>query len=173
MFKAKLIDDQNHYHLRRKVLLYGLMPNIVVGIIGYYSDIPVLYVILMFIVIVIGLIIQHKTFKMYNATFGDKKIIIDNHGIRIESKKPEDDKIYPVATLNKITIKERYAIPENSTKDIFEEARGKQLKNYIAFKKGGQEIRCDFVVDSHYMLVQLNKIIKEWENQGLNINYIP
>ncbi|NNK89643.1 MAG: hypothetical protein HKO89_03470 [Saprospiraceae bacterium] len=172
MFKAKLIDNKSYYSLRRKVLLYGFIPNIFIGIIFAFSGITLLYSVLIFLIIIAGVIIQHKTNKKFASTFGNKKIIIDYSSINIEGKKPADNHVFSIDSLDKIIIKESYQMPENSTKDIINEAKGITLKNFIAFTKDGVKTQYDFVVDSHYMLVQLDKIIAVWKNENRPLEFV-
>jgi hypothetical protein len=78
----------------------------------------------------------------------------------------------PIEEGDHIIVKEEYKIPEETLRSSLNEMAGDPIKNFIILIKKGQEHRFEFVVDSHYMVVQLNKVIQFWKDHHYPISFI-
>ncbi|MBL0008935.1 MAG: hypothetical protein IPP25_17615 [Saprospiraceae bacterium] len=59
-----------------------------------------------------------------------------------------------------------------SPQGMAEELAGQPLKNFIIISKGQEKQRYDFIIDSHYMLGQFDKLIKAWILRGYPVETI-
>lgn len=103
---------------------------------------------------------------------GHNIIEIDVNEIRIRSRKGNTQEAFKVENLEKITLQKDYGIPQESMKDMVNEYKGKTKKNYLIIHHENMKRKFDFEIESHYMIVQLNKAIESWNQKGLKIETV-
>jgi hypothetical protein len=63
-------------------------------------------------------------------------------------------------------------MPQESIADIVQEMKGKPKQNFIIIERNEQFQKFDFLVDSYYMLKQLDKIIEQWQQRGIEVLWV-
>lgn len=171
MFKAKLIENESYYNLRSKQIMLVLLPSIPAALIVFFTDLPVWISILLIVGYILIFLLFLRNKKMMNAIISDKMIELDGQGIRIKSKNGSEEEFFNINAIKKIILKKEYGIPQESFQDIKREINGTPQKNYLILYQNNTERKFDFEIESHYMLNQFSKIIKEWNGQGRNIEF--
>lgn len=169
MFKAKLIEDKTYYRLRRRQLLFLLLPAIPFGILVNFFDLPIWLTTIGLGAYILILYFGVKNQKGMFSLLGNRIIEIDYDAIRIKSKNGMSLESFDPNSVQLIRIKESYNIPNEKVKDMTREAKGNPTTNYISILTNDQELRFDFELDSYYMITQLDKVISHWKNKGYRV----
>lgn len=169
MFKAKLIENEQYYGLRSKQLLLYLLPVIPLGIVVAFYQIPAWLAITAIGIYGLWTILFVRNQRRINSMLGEKLVEIDGEAIRIMSKKGDQEEAINLNDVDKITLKHNYSMAQETMRDIGKELTGNMNRNYVILQHGNKERKLDFEVDSHYMLNQLSKVIKDWESKAYNI----
>ena len=172
MFKAKLINNKKYYKYRGLLIVFSILLPIVFSLFTNFQSFSNWTIALIIIVYISLVIISFKFIKQMNSMIGKEIIEIDNNEIRVKAIKSSKQEIIPVASIEKITLKKVYGIPQESMKDIAKEFKGKPKENYIIIENGNGKRRFDFEIDSYYMIDKLNKIISHWEATGYKLEKI-
>ena len=169
MFKAKLIDNNSYYKLRRLQLLLMLLPGIPLGLIINFYQIPIWLTIVMIGLYILSIILMVRNQKQLISMLGNKLIEINEQEIRIKSKKGIIQEIIKLDNIEKLLIKDNYSIPQETIKEIGKEITGDTKQNYLILQLNGENRKLDFEIDSYYMIGQLNKTIENWKTSGYKI----
>ncbi len=172
MFKAKLIDDPAYYKLRKKLLILGLPAAILMGLFFGQTQIHLPYFLAILTLIGIMTAWRIHTHKRSASMVRNRSIEISPETIRILSDHGKILETIPVSELDRIAVKETYALPEETIQDLVREIKGHGLENYMIIQQGDEERRFDFYLDSHYMIEQLKKVIADWQTRGLDLRMI-
>lgn len=172
MFKAKLIDNQNYYKLRRKQISLTIFGILSVPLI-YTYQLPIWVTGIGISLYVLAQILIYKNRKNLNSLIGNSKIEFDEKEIRVISKKINNKEIINLENIDKLIIKDNYSIsPDRNITRSGKELIGKPTKNYIIIHQNNKERKLDFEIDSHYMIIQLNKVIEKWTNSTFSIEIL-
>ncbi len=90
----------------------------------------------------------------------DAILTIDHNNVVLQKIK--------VLEVEEITIDENYA-PEDSAGAVWRMIQKKPRTNRLAVSSQGKEYDFQFLIDSHYMAVQIAKIISGWKDEGYQI----
>ena len=101
-----------------------------------------------------------------NSILGNKFIEIDEDEIKIKSKNGIQQEVIKLTEIDKLILKERYSMPQETIKEMGQEIRGDAKQNYLIIQKDGKRRKLDFEIDSYFMIRQINKIIEKWEAKG-------
>lgn len=172
MFKAKLIESKNYYKLRSKQVLFMLLPSIPLGLVVIFYLIPIWLTILMIGLYIATIIIMARNQKQMISVLGKKMIEIDRDEIRIKSTQGKEEETIKLNKVEKIILKDKYSIPQETIKEFGEELVGKVKQNYLILLQNNHERKLDFEIDSYYMINQLNSLIDTWKMQGYKIERI-
>ncbi|MEA3446527.1 MAG: hypothetical protein U9R19_17565 [Bacteroidota bacterium] len=169
MFKAKIIEKQEYYKIRRKVTLAGFLAIFVVGFLHnmflFHLGFLVIYLALA-VSIVVYLIKLRKELISVSPV---NHIEIDNNKIRIVGKKGSVKNEIQISEVQEIKLKSSLSIQDENLNSLFAEMKGKAFKNQISIKTEHGIEKFDFILDSHYMIEQLKKVIKSWKEQGIDV----
>jgi hypothetical protein len=167
MFKAKLIEREGYYKLRRRQLLIIVLITFPMGVIVSTNSIP-LWAILLVIGISIPLMIfMLRNRRLIDAILNNRTIEIDTDEIRIKTKKGTIAETIILQDVDKLSLLKQYALPQETMKDLSEELSGKAIQNKVILQQNGTIRKFDFEIESHYMVNQINKLIEHWKTQGL------
>lgn len=169
MFKAKLIDNDNYYKLKRKHFLLFVMPAIPMAILVSFFQIPLWLTLIAGGLYVLILFLSNKNQKRINLVFGNKLLEIDKDEIRIKSKKGVQQEVFKLNEVDKLIVKEHYAMPEERLEEVRKEIMGTTDQNYLIVQQYQKERKLYFEFDSYYMVNQLDKLIKSWSVNGIRI----
>ena len=178
MFKSKLTTDDKYYSLRRKGLLFMLMPPIITLLLmnhlqGNPMNAPTWLIVLLASVGVLFLALQTKIGKQLVSSQGQKLIEIDESEIRIKSIKGAQKETIKLNEIDQLTIKANYTMYQDSMTAFAKEIAGKEIsKNFIIVHHNNKERKFDFEFESNYMLKQLNKVIDSWKQKEYTIEYL-
>jgi hypothetical protein len=172
MFKAKLIENESYYKLRSKQLLLILLPSIPFGLLVNFYKIPIWLTIVMFGFYILAIILVSKNQKQMNSILGNKLIEIDEEEIRIKSKTGIQQEVIRLAEIDKLILKKKYSMPQETIMEIGSEINGNAKQNYLIFQKDSKKRKLDFEIDSYFMIEQINKIIEKWEVKGYEIERV-
>lgn len=104
---------------------------------------------------------------MSNVT--TKRIEITAERIQVIDQDKRIIERIPILQKDTITLKSEYTINEDDVQDLKHELKGNINKNFIILEQASGRKRFDFLIDSHYMLNQLNKIIQIWQDQSQTV----
>ncbi|HMN32416.1 MAG TPA: hypothetical protein PKA54_03520 [Chitinophagaceae bacterium] len=94
-----------------------------------------------------------------------QKISISKNQIQILNKNGTLEEEIQINENSEINIKNSYELDEEK----FNLRIDKNIGNFIIIKNKDIEKKIYFIIDSHYMLNQLNKIICQWSNAGISL----
>lgn len=169
MFKAKLISNSKYYKLRSKQSFLMLLPGIFIGILVNFYLFPAWVIALFLLTYILVLTLFSKNQKLLHKMLGQKSIEIDDREIRVKSKKGGLETSIKFENVEKFMIPKTFALPQETMKDFTKELTGDPKQNYLIVQYAKTNRRFDFEIDSHYMLVQLNKVIEQWASSGHNV----
>lgn len=172
MFKAKLIENKNYYSLRTKQVIFFLLFSIPIGLIGSFDKLPIWLVLLILGLFIAAIILMVRNQKQINSVLGNKLIEIDIDEIRIKSKKGIEEETINLNNVEKIFLKDKYSMPQETIKEFGDELKGKAKQNYIILHIDSLKRKLEFEFDSYYMINQLNKLIETWKTKGYTIELI-
>ena len=120
--------------------------------------------------LIVALIAVRKKRYIFEHLSADKTLEADISNLTIKEK---GDKIvsFSISELDKITIKSVVDIGEGAS-DLINIAKGNIPTSFIDIEKKGHKERFEFIIESHYMLVQFNKLIEQWKAQQLQVNIV-
>ena len=172
MFKAKLIDSKEYYKLRSKHLWLSLLPTIPIAFLTdfYMFSTWITALIVVCYILIIAFISKNQ--RLMSSMIGQNIIEIDATEIRIKTNKGNHQETIILENLDQIVLQSEYGLPQDTIKDIANEASGRPKKNNLIIRQKNEKRKFDFEIDSHYMINQLNKVIHSWTQNGLKIKRI-
>lgn len=172
VFKAPLIVDKSFYSTRRVLQFFSIASAIVIGLISnfwIYSPIIIAIVLLL----AIGLYYyQARTYNKMQEMVNGVKVHMDEASIRTLSNNGEIKQELILNSEHHLIVKEEYSLPEQGIRTSLNEMAGDHHKSYIIVDKAGEKEKFEFLIESHYMQVQLQKIIDAWREKGINITAV-
>ncbi len=172
MFKAKLIENERYYKLRSRQLLLLLLPSIPLGLLVNFYKIPIWISIVMFGIYILTIILAFANQKRMNSILGNKLIEIDEEEIRIKSKKGIQQEVIKLYEIDKIILKKKYSMPQETIMELVSEIGGNAKQIYLILQKNSKKRKLYFEIDSYFMIEQINKIIEKWEVKGYVIERV-
>ena len=172
MFKAKLIENESYYKLRSKQMLLMLLISIPMGILANFYSMPLNLNIVMHAIYILAVIINSKNKKLINSMLGKKLIEIDKEEIRIKSRNGTPQEVITLGAVDKLILDGDFALPQETFKELGKEMIGNGKQNSLIIHKNSKSRKLNFEFDSYYMIEQLKKVIKHWEEKGYNIERI-
>ena len=164
MFKAKIIEDVKLWQKLKVQLLIISLP--MYFLIGFYSSsfFPVYITLLVVTLYFIVLFFVYKKGKIYRSLFSKKTIEVDQNNLYVFEN---GQKIvnYSISEIEEMTIKN--VVNDDDLKEFVK--NGNTNSGFIEISKKGHTERFDLLIDSHYMQVQLNKLIDQWRQSNLRI----
>ena len=167
MFKAKLIEGKEFYRAKRWLLwlmpLPGLLP-----ILANFSGAPVWVAVIAFVLLAVYVYVIWRNKRMLNRHVGKHEIVLSEQGATITTADTKQTKAH--FALEELT---HVAAP---TETAFEEMPISAAINgtdgtftLVLYPKAGEPVRYDFLVDSHYMSAQLEKVLAAWRARGVEV----
>ena len=172
MFKAKLITDQAYYNYRKRSLVFLVLPAIATVLLVNFYELPVWITMLALGAYVVILYFKLKNSNRLKGAAGGGTIEIEDGLLSVKNNNGQSTLEIQLDQADKIEIPHAFGLPLESFKDMAEELAGQPLKNFIIISKGQEEQRYDFIIDSHYMLGQFDKLIKAWILRGYPVETI-
>lgn len=166
MFKAKFIENNAYYQLRRRQLMLLLLTAIPAGLIVnfYRFSLPIILAITG--IYLGGIIWMAKNQKRITQLRGNKYVEFDGTEIRIRSEKHEPTEVIQLAAVENIVLNKYYGMPQENMKEVANELKGNARKNYLLLYHNNRQRQIHFEVESYYMLNQLNSIVEDWKKNG-------
>jgi Ca2+/Na+ antiporter len=171
-FKAKLIEDPIYYSLKRKELFIGLITAIPAALLANYFERPIWIVLVAFFVYIFLLLILKNNKQEINDISGQKIIEIEADLITLKSVHNKIIDSFDLTKSEKISLNKDFGMPQESIADIAQEMKGKPKQNFIIIEQNGEIQKFDFLVDSYYMIKQLDKIIEQWQQKGIEVVWV-
>ena len=168
-FKAKIIDDQEYYKLRARNFWIALLVSFVLGTVSLVFDLPLKYSIPILVLYILLTIVFVRSSKRIFKLIGNKTIEISSKLVLVKSRKGKVLESINIDDVEAITITEELSIPQQSTADIADDALGNPKQNFISIHLNGEVKRFDLFIESHYMLVQIHKIVDSWMANGVQL----
>ena len=166
MFKAKLIENDRYYLLRRRQMWFLFLPVAFYTIMDLILELPSWATFLFLGVYAAGFALKFTNHKQMGTLIGNRKLEVDGNEIRILSRKGDVQEVIPMADVDRILVLEDYRFPMETTGELIDEMKGEQIRNYLVIEQQGKERRLDFEPESYYMLTQLNKLKEHWKAVG-------
>lgn len=167
MFKANIVESREYYKLRKRVnyifffvlILASILINI--GIETYW----------VYGLILAGFIADafylRKLNKLSLSLFGKRKIVLDLNSIKILGQNKKLQEEFTPSILDRIDVYTDLQMSQETMKEVF---KGQFRINCIMLEKDGRSTGYYFEFDSYYMITQLEKILKHWKVQSLNVH---
>ncbi len=172
MFKASLIHDQSYYKERRilfflsATMLVIFVIVFVVGILPFWSK--YFLVLLIALILIVEMKFQKSVNKKKDRFFLhldlNKIEIVDRDNVVIEQFHPE--------RIEKIELKIQFRLLGESITEAVSELKGKTYMQRLDVVEKGKKYTYFFEINSHYMIVQLRKIVDHWKTQQVNFDMI-
>lgn len=164
-FKAPLIDDQNFYAKRRAVIILNFVSFSLIGLVQFMFDLTVLLGFILMAIMVGSFVYLVQAQRAMNKMVAQHFLEADAQEIRILDQQKKLVEAIKVEDLDRIKVDHCFDIAAESLNDIMAELKGQPMKNSISIECQGKRRRLEFLIDSHYMLVQLQKVLKAWREQ--------
>ncbi len=166
MFKGNLIENQKYYTLRSKELLFKILPSIAIGVFVNFRELPIWVTIgsIIFYLILMYFTVRNQR-EMLNLS--TKRIEISQHSIELKESDGHLIEKIKIDEGVRLIVKEEYKMAQETMKDVIEEIKRNPEDHFLIVEIDNIQKRYDFVIESHYMLNQLNKLIRMWKQQRL------
>ena len=161
-FKAKLIDDESYYDKRKALLLINLFSLVVLGVLEQVYELNSMLGILYLLGAGLSLAYLVKLQRDMEQQVGNYRLEFDASGLRLLDKSGEVVEQYPIEDVERLKLDHSYqTVTDESLKDMFKTLKGQPARNRIVVHhKDGR--RCfEFLIDTHYMVVQLKKVVDD------------
>ena len=169
-FKAKYIQDHRFYKLRKLNFLYQIPSGLALGsfaggIISGTNWTLIISGIILYAIIAYFTYTRLKEFtKLYDAM---PQLKVNETELMIHQTKDGDVKKIPLNSADSLHIQIRATTLRERILDYFREDYVKRSANYIILN----DIRYDFVIDSHYSLGKLIGLFPVWEKAGIQLSW--
>ena len=101
-------------------------------------------------------------------TLGPETIVLDLGAITVLNAQKEELIEFIPGIMDNVILKTNFKLEqEKNPSDILNEIKGNMQKHSITIIKEDSVFEYFFVIDSHYMIVQLQKVISYWRNQNV------
>lgn len=174
MFKARLIENSRYYKLIRYqwvIFIFLLFPyNTIFKYIGV-PDRWILPLLISFSMVISGLIYLLYQ-RPLNRSVSKKSLVIEKNQIRIIGGEDQNVPMWNVDEADAIITSRTYYMPNDERIFWLDKIRRPRHHNFLEIRKGDQQFRLEFHLDSHYMGVQITKIIDHWLVKGIPVNRI-
>jgi len=167
MFKAKLINDSSYYALRSKHLVIGLLPGVVLAFLVQPLNLSWWILVLLGGFYIALMYMMMKNQKKMHEMAGSWTIELDNKEITLRTGDQEIFQTIEVADLDQIIVSPDVGFHQETAKDLVQEAFRQPIINYIKIIKDETVKQYDFELESHYMMVQFEKVVAQWEKMGI------
>jgi len=165
-FKAPLIDNQNFYAKRRAAIILNFISFIIIGLVQFvFEDISILLGFILVAIMVGSTAYLARAQRAMTKMAGQHQLQIDTEEIRILDQQKAVVESYRVEDLDRIQVDHCFNVETESLNDLMAELKGEPMKNSISIEYKGKRQRLEFLIDSYYMLVQLQKVLKAWREQ--------
>ena len=169
-FKTKLLKSPNYFTYRRISYLIGFLLLPVYALAGMLTSEYQLTILILLLVLLIPFVILslHNGQNLKNSQ-GRDHLVCTPEEVRLGQ---EDDKSirYPVQELTKITFYNSDRILGESIKEHLHDVFIKPAKQKLVLETDqNQTSQHYFLIESHYMIKQLEKIIPVWREKGLAV----
>jgi len=172
MFKANFIDNSEYYNLRSRLGLIGLIGSVISGIFPiFFESFPLWIYGMVILAYIFYAYHQLKLSRKLKMTRTGKKIEIDQKKLLISNQKKEVEEEIFIENVDSIKVSEAFKLWDQDTTDIVNNLKGKHHKNFIELSFGEKTRKYEFEIESHYMVVQINKLLKHWEKRGIEVLY--
>ncbi len=168
-FKAKLIDEDHYYDLRRKQLMATLVLVIPIGVAINFLELKGW---LLWSVLAIAAILGYVMYRsglMIKSLTNQSSIIITPKLIQIQKGKKIVETL-EVQQYEQILVETKYGLQHDDLSDIKNEIAGRPSRNRIEFHGYGQSRAFDMQIESHYMIHQLGDIIEAWQATSIEVS---
>lgn len=169
MFRAKLIDNVSYYKSKRIQLVLLILPIFPIGLgVNLYFDSLALSLLSLFLYAgILVLIVRNQ--KQLAEFSGTRSLEIGEEEIVIKKNESGAREVIRVADVDKFMLPANYSIPQDTAGDILDDLGGKPVQNYLTLVQAGEQREFHFEIDSHYMIVQLEKVIQHWRSRGYTL----
>jgi len=169
MFKASLIENSQYYELKKKLSILGLFSLIILQILSQFFAVTPFRFALYFCLVILIFYYFWLTQKDLKQVTSKKKLEMNNQSILIKGKSSELLEEIKLTEVEKIVLKNEYALQEENLKNSVKQLKGEVNQDYILLHTTNGQRRIDFTLDSHYMTEQLKKVIASWKEAGYPI----
>lgn len=172
MFKAKIIEGDDYYKLKADQLFLSILPALPMAAILHFCDLSIMQGVIAITTYIVCILAIQKNKRLTDALIGKRRIEIDQNQIRIKTKKGQLEETIEVNDLREIGVLENYFLSAEASNEFTVDLDEEIKKNYIEINRNGIKRRFDFELDSHYMIVQLTKVIEAWKAQGKTVKIV-
>ncbi len=165
MFKAKIVENTEYYKLKRRTSV--LLGFFILVLILIQQDFGFWQVLVVITVLIAFFVVEKKWISKMNSMVQKHTLKLDLNGIEVIDKKKNVIKSFIPSVLKQIELVALQALPAYDVGDVRDEFIGPLDKNRIIIDDGNDKYEYEFLIDSHYMLKQLDKIIEHWSNQNI------
>ncbi|MBN2668442.1 MAG: hypothetical protein JXR60_04360 [Bacteroidales bacterium] len=160
MFKAKLIEGQEYYRIKRLFSIYTIVAISLSVFMSTWVKWPYyvgLLILLLYFIIATS-ILQFK--NKLTGLIGRRTMEIDGNNVSIIGVNKKIIEQIPISEVNQILYSGGLTVDEGLSV--------KNNRQFIAFITDNNKHQFDFELSSHYMAVQFEKMIKQFEEKGIN-----
>jgi len=172
MFKANLIEGPAFYSSRRLNLIYFFLAAIPGALVFNYLRLNMWVAIPATLLYLVVLFLGFRNARKLRRLSHQRIIELDESTVRIKSKGKLPLLEFPLNSIQQITISRDVGIPQESMKDIVKEMSGEPKENFIIISREDQQERFDFIIDSYYMLRQLESVTDAWGKRGFLVRRV-
>ena len=167
MFKANIVESREYYKIRKRINYVGSFFTILITVlIGSGIDLRWIGALLL-TVFAIEFYYLKKLNKLSLSLFGKRKIVLDLNSIKILGQDKKLQEEFTPSVLDRIDVYTDLQMSQETMKEVFKD---QHKINCIMLEKDGKSSGYYFEFDSYYMITQLEKILKHWKVQSLNLH---
>ena len=173
MFKANVIKDKMFYQYQHfqligfmlTVIPLAIMSNVLFGMSEWvFVPSAIIYIVL--------LVMLFKNQKKILHSVSELTIEANHEQITIYSKKQGVILEFEVSEIDTIRVSKNNQIEPVVFSEIIDQFKGKFSKSFIQVETQKDTKRIEFLVESHYQLIQLEKCMDLWQEKNIEVTVL-
>jgi len=168
-FKAKIISNDLYHEYKR----LGIFGSIVLSVgITLSTEILPLGSLAQVVLFVAIAMFSYQSLKMQRTMqnlLNRQRIEITGEAIKTIDQNNIVSEQINICNAKEIIVDDRYTYAEDSAGAFWKMIAKKPLSNNLTIKSKNKEYRYQFLIESHYMAVQIDKIISGWKREGYQV----
>jgi len=172
MFKAKIVSEDKYYKAKSKIGWLGMVSAVLMAVLIDFENHTYWYYLIVGLLVLTSFYFQYRWGRDLQNEMHKGTIELDLNRIELKDQNKKLVKSFIPATVDYVEIRSRLYLPDYDVGFAGEELTGNYKKNRISIRDKGETYDCTFLIESHYMVNQLTKIIDHWNTQQVNFKII-
>lgn len=172
MFKSQIITDNTYWSNRKKWAVYSILVLVSFVAMEIFLDMPVWLEAIVMLPYIGFIYFRLNVAENLKKNLTGDSIKIDLNKIELLNSKKEVLLEFIPTIMDRIIVTGNFTVGYEDVEPPINELLD-DYRNTITIEKDGNIFEYDFKIGSHYMAVQLQKVLNHWKTQLVNLELNP